>query len=307
MSRNLRQQFNYCIAKCDKRGSKKRSDRLNKVDTSTRIYSNKRIECLRNTVDEFCTFMKETHPEIRMVDKVTSEHVQEFIDAHIVRWSTRSEGEMISRFHKLNEVTNHVYGRHNNWKLHTNERINQGNIRTMAMDKKDYENIKGTLKNGRSEAKHAIEITYRCGARIAEACGLKVEGIRTDKWVIEIREGAKAGKIRDVPIRPQDRQYFADLKKEMEAKGRIYVTNGIKSDSANKAIRRTMKELGISEKYPDSTDHTVRKLYARERMEEERPSSRSEVEAWERVQVELGHGDKSRKALYETYVGGILV
>ncbi len=307
MSRNLRQQFNYCIYQCDKRGTSKRADRKNGSGTKNKVYSHGRIDDLKDLANSFNGYMKENYPEIRMVDQITSDHIQRFIDSKKDKWSADTEKENISRFRKLNELTNHVYGRNNTWVLHTNEREFSGNIRDKAMTREDYKAINNSLQEKRTEAKYAMEITARSGLRVAEVAGLKVAGIRTDTWVVEVREGAKGGRWRDVPIREADRNYFSNLKAEMEAKGRIYVTNGVKSQSLDRAIRREMKELGLSDKYQDTTEHAIRKMYARERMEEERPHSRSEVEAWERVQVELGHGDKSREKLYRTYVGGSLV
>ncbi len=307
MSRNLKQQFNYCIYQCDHRGTSKRADRMNGSGTKNKVYSHGRIDDLKDLASAFNRYMREHHPEVRMVDQVTSEHVQEYIDSKKDKWSAKTESENISRFHKLNELTNHVYGRSNTWVMHTNEREVSTNIRDKAMTREDYKAINNSLQEKRTEAKYAMEITARTGLRIAEVAGLKVSGIRTDKWVVEVREGSKGGRWRDVPIREADRNYFANLKEEMEAKGRVYVTNGVKSQSLDKAIRREMKELGLSDKYVNTTDHAIRKMYARERMAEERPRSKSEVEAWEKVQQELGHGDESREALYRTYVGGNLV
>ncbi len=307
MSRNLEQQFNYCIYQCDYRGSSKRTDRKNKVDMKTRLYSNQRIHDLRDTAKSFGIFMKVYYPEIRMVDQVTSDHIQKFIDSKKDSWSKRTEEEQISRLGRLNEITNHVYGRNNHWQMHGAERINHAKIRDIAMSREDYSRINESLQKRHTEAKHVTEITARCGLRIAEVAGLKVSGIRTDTWVIEVREGAKNNNWRDVPIREADRKYFADLKADMTSRGRIYVTNGVKPKSLDRAIRREMKELGLTDKYTKTTSHSIRKMYARERMEEERKVCKTEEEAWVKVQQELGHGNMSRKKLYEAYVGGNLL
>lgn len=92
-----------------------------------------------------------------------------------------------------------------------------------------------------------------------------------------------------------------------------YLTT-VQAKSIDKAIRRymadTRDEKGqlLSEKYPRETAHTIRKLYATERMQEERgseplPDKKEEMKCWDRVSHELGHGD-GREALYKVYCKG---
>ena len=302
MARNLRQQLLYCIYQCDHRGTSKRADRRNKVDMKGRLYSTQRIKDLKNTAKSLAKFMKAVYPGIKLVYQIRSEHVQDYLNSKAGDWSERTESEVISRLVRLNEITNYVYGIHQEWNLKKSKRTNAKKIRDMAMTREDFNKINAELQRSNSEAKYTTEITARTGARVAEVAGLRVSGINTDDWLLEIREGAKNGNHRDVPIREPDREYFGKLKKEMTARGRIYVTNGVKPQSLDKKIRRTMKELNLADKYPKATDHTIRKMYAIERMEEELEKCANPMMAWEIVQEELGHGDEFRQALYDTYV-----
>ena len=302
MARNLRQQLLYCIYQCDHRGTSKRADRRNKVNMKGRLYSNQRINDLKHTAKSFAQFMKVVYPGIKWVYQIRSEHVQDYLNSKVGDWSERTEIETISRLKRINEITNYVYNLDEKWDVKKSERTNARKIRDMAMSREDFNRINLELQRSNSEAKYTTEITARTGARVAEVAGLKVSGINTEDWLLEIREGAKNGNHRDVPIRESDREYFEKLKKEMTSRGRIYVTNGVRPQSLDKKIRRTMKELNLADKYPKSTDHTIRKMYAIERMEEEVKKCSDPMMAWEIVQEELGHGDEFRQALYDTYV-----
>ena len=88
-------------------------------------------------------------------------------------------------------------------------------------------------------------------------------------------------------------------------------TGTVKADSINKAIRRYMQDARddkgclLSEKYPKETQHAIRKLYATERMKEERGQApladkKEEMKHWNKVSHELGHGN-GREDLYKTY------
>lgn len=304
--RSLFDQINHAICESDRRGTSKRSDRIQRVGTRDKVYSNGRTKGLRDMAKSFCGWMRERHPEIRLAKEITGDHAREFLESKRDKVSDATLEEYRGRLGKLGDLCSSVFKSRISWHCDPVKNERAHTVRDRAMDRADYEAIRDRLLEGRSEARYALEITGRCGARIEEAAGLRIEGIRTDTWVLEIREGAKNGRHRDVPIREQDRSYFAALKEECERRGRVYVCNGVRSQSLNKAIRRVMRELGLADKYPCTTDHAVRKLWARERMEEERPRCRSEIEAWERVQAELGHGDKSRQNLYAVYVGGKL-
>lgn len=304
--RTLYAQVSHALCESDCRGTSKRADRLNHVNTRERVYSNGRMDGLRDMAKNFCGWLRERHPEIRLAKEITGDHAREFLEDKRGRVSDATLEEYRGRLGKLGDLCSSVFKSRISWRCEPIQNERAHKVRDRAMDRADYEAIRDKLLEGRSEARYALEITGRCGARIEEAAGLKVEGIRTDTWVLELREGCKNGRERDVPIREQDRVYFTALKEECERKGRTYVCNGVKSRSLDTAIRRVMRELGLSDKYPKTTDHAARKMWARERMAEERPRCHSEVEAWERVQVELGHGDKSRQNLYAVYVGGKL-
>ena len=144
-----------------------------------------------------------------------------------------------------------------------------------------------------------MEITARTGLRIKEVARLHADRINIEKRVIEVREGAKNGKFRDVPIREKDLAFFRDLKERMAGQ---YVTRGVNEDTLNKGIRRGLQRAGLDKKYAATTNHALRKMYATERMEELRNAGLPERAAWLKVQQELGHGSQFREELFRVYV-----
>ncbi|WP_279238014.1 tyrosine-type recombinase/integrase [Candidatus Galacturonibacter soehngenii] len=142
-------------------------------------------------------------------------------------------------------------------------------------------------------------MAYRAGLRVKEIARLHSDNINLEKGVIEVREGSKNGKFRDVSIRTPDIAYFTDLKEEMKGQ---YICRGVSEDSLNRGIRRVMQDLSLDKKYYATTIHSIRKLYASERMQEEREKGLNERDSWCVVQQNLGHGNKFREELYKIYI-----
>ena len=173
------------------------------------------------------------------------------------------------------------------------------------MEKQDLLWIKDDLSQGnRSEnALRAVEIASRCGLRSKEIARLRTDCIDIENKCLHIIEGAKNGKKRDVPIRKKDLPYFEDLKNTcMYFNNSEYVTDGVSEDSLNKAIRRSLQRLGLDDKYKNTSIHSIRKSYATERYNEELKKTKDERKSWEKVQEELGHGNRFRKELFNTYI-----
>ena len=184
--------------------------------------------------------------------------------------------------------------------------------RDKAFTPDDLNRLKESMKNSRSFAKEAVEITARCGLRIDEVAHLKREDINlSEKTIFVDREGAKNGKARVVPIRDKDMNYFKELLEKYPERGYFTKTD---AKSISKSIRRYMDKTQdregvlLSKKYEKTTDHAIRKLYATERMKELRgneplKNNKEEMKNWNIVSKELGHGE-GRKNLYNTYCKG---
>lgn len=336
-TRSIAQQLNYAINQNRRIGESKRGYKeAHNGKTGAQIFSNLYSKNLHDTAKSLGKFMREVYPEVRMANQITSQHVQSYIDKMSPNWSQRTVENKISQIQKIGEciittypardnlygiksdlyginpdvtldekklygINSNLYGINNTSSPFNIERpttVGRESVRNVAMEKADIELLRRNMSPN-SNARTCLEISSRCGLRVNEVACLKVNNINLEKHQIEIREGAKNGKWRDVPIRDKDMDYFRNLVANSK---REYVTGGVQPDTLNKGIRREMRNQGISEKYPCTTNHAIRKAYASERMEEERATGKNEMQAWSVVQQELGHGADFRQALYNTYV-----
>lgn len=300
--RSIKQQILYAVNCHIAYGQSKRAYRKDhRGGTDGRIFSIDRANALRDTAKSFSQFIKDRYPAARLVKDIPPEAAQEYIDAHIKGWSNATAGEIVSRLHIIAQQINNTFHCSVSLEATAPKKDTAQNIRTAALSDEDIELLRSDLMGRRTMGGVALEIGARCGLRIKEIEHLKGDRINLDKWVIEIREGGKNGKFRDIPIRPKDRAYFAALKAGT-APG-AYITKGVKRDSLNHSIREAMKRRGISDKYIKSAMHAIRKHYARERYREELQAGQDRRQAWEVVQMELGHGKGFRKALFSAYIG----
>lgn len=312
-ARSLKSQFNYAITQSTKIGTSKRGDRMDPAcDNNKYIYSIERAEQLRATAKDFSNFMNENYKSIKMLKDIKPEHLQHFFDSKAEKWTEATATEKRSQFSKLNYLISSVYDKSGikrdsftkDTKAH-GERIDKS--RTKTMQKEHLQLLRIELQESKGGAKIAVELASREGLRAKECARLKFENIDLKNKMIHIRDGGKGGKYRDIPIREKDIEFFKELKRGQDPQA--YVCGNIKEDSLNKGIRRALKNLNLDKEYNNTTVHSIRKLYAQERMQEitgtterEDPkTSTKERKAWEIVQKELGHGEQYRTALYNTY------
>lgn len=309
MARSIKQQFNYCISKSTKTGQSKHSAKKAGTYKHGELYGNKTVEAYRDTAKNFSNWLSEHHPEIKEVREITPYHVQEWVNDRSKNWTEKTLENHLSRIKHLEEQAQRAYGKEN-VKFFDKEKIKKPTtkeaVRNKMMEKSDFLKLREEMSNSRSFAKDAIEITYRCGLRIDEVAHLKREDIDlNNKTIFVSGEGAKNGRERVVPIRDHDLQYFKELLDRNPENG--YMCK-ISTDAINRAIGRSLKKVGLDEKYKHNKEHAVRKLYATERMKEERgdtplASKKEEMKCWDKVCKELGHG-AGREALYKTYCKG---
>lgn len=309
--KTIQQQFFYSIEKNRVRGQSKRADRLDPhKSTKDKIYSDGRERCLKDTAKQFSKFIKSNYPEIKYIKDIRPEHLQAFIDTHAAQWTKQTQDEKISQMRKLEHLARETYGIK---KINITEgvqkrdKITKATTRNISMSPRDLELIRENLANGRTAAKIAVELTARAGLRNREAAHLKPENIDIKNRVINITEGAKGGKYRTIPIRDKDFYYFKELKESVPEGA--YICD-VKPASISRGIRRALENCGLSKKYEKTSEHAIRKLYAKERMEEltgtttrsDPRENKKELKAWQQVQQELGHTDNFRPKLYEVYI-----
>lgn len=315
-TRSIYQQVKHAVdhPKIAKQGQSKRAAKASGTYRDTDVYSQKRREELLSTARGFSTWYKATYGKNAMVRDIASDQVQRYIDEKVQRGDWRSQRTVkgrISAFGKISAICGTVYGTAPEWTLRAPERQLPEKLRDKAMTREDYEKLRAVYRDNERlsrGAQVALELDGRCGLRVAEAAGVYKESIDTQNWVLRVREGAKNGRFRDVPIRPRDRAYFASLRDLTPSGSHVC---GIGARAISKSLTAAMRTVDIGggktlkDRYPREAGHAIRKMYARERMGELRAQGYGEAHAWDVVAAELGHG-AGRTDLYKTYVGGTL-
>lgn len=297
--RSLTQQLNYAISENCRIGHSKRAE--NGVNSGY-VYSVQYAENLRGTAKNLANFLKNEYPEVRWIKDIKPEHIQAWVNSRSKNWSNATMVNHLSRIGIMQKQVNRVYKVDVDWKITLPVKETIGKVvRDVAMEREDYNKLQELLDGGKSVARYATAITARTGLRIKEIAELRVERINLDKMVVEVRQGGKNGKFRDVPIRKADQKYFIELKSSLA--NQDYVCGGVTDDSLNKSMRRALNKLGLGEKYTRTTNHAIRKMYARECYQELLEQGFPEKSAWSKVQNNLGHGKEFRQALFDTYIG----
>lgn len=298
MARNLKYQFLNAINNNFKEGQDKHSIKSSGQMNNTRIFSYSDRENLKDVASNFANYMKENHSEIKMVKDVQAEHIQSFLNLKAETCSQKTVEQYASKFNKLENIVNSTYGTNATYKgFVVPATVEQTKIRDVAMSKNDFEKLQNGFSNSSSSAKVAIELSAKCGLRVSETVKLQGRDIDLNKNIVHVADG-KGGRDRDINIRPEDKQYFADLKANTGDYERVCP---IQSDSVNKAVQRCMERVGIADKYKDTSIHAIRKMYAQEQYDRYREQGLEINQALGQVSVDLGHSE-NRLELMKEYV-----
>ena len=298
MARNLKYQFLNAINNNFKEGQDKHSIKSSGQMNNTRIFSYSDRENLKDVASNFANYMKENHSEVKMVKDVEPKHIQEFLNFKAETCSQKTVEQYASKFNKLENIVNNTYNTNATYKgFVVPATVEQTKIRDVAMTKSDFEKLQNGFSNSNSNAKQAIELTSKLGLRVSETVKLQGRDINLEKGTVHVADG-KGGRDRDVNIRQEDKQFFADLKASVGETERICP---IQSDSVNKAVQRCMERVGIAEKYKDTSIHSIRKMYAQEQFNNYREQGMEINQALGQVSVDLGHSE-NRLELMKEYV-----
>lgn len=296
--RSLNQQMNHVISENCRIGHSKRAE--GGINTGY-VYSVQYAENLRDTANGLCGFLKDEYG-LKWVRDIRPEHVRAWVDAKGSNWSRATLVNHLSRLGVLEKMVERTYGVRLSLQIEPPERLDAAvKVRDKAMSHEDYGKLRDYLGRRSTAAKIAVEVTAACGLRVKEVARLRAGCINLDKMVLEVREGAKNGKYRDVPIQPKDAAFFKALKNGL--RDDELVCAGVGEDGLSKGLRRALKATGLDEAYRRTSFHAIRKMYAKDRLQTFKALGLSDMAAWGKVQKELGHGEKFRQALYDAYIG----
>lgn len=298
MGKNLKHQFIHAVEDNFNESMDKHSMKNNGVRNDGKVFSYSDRKNLIDVSCNFANFMKENYKDIKQVKEIRAEHIQSFLNYKAEECSNATLKQYEAKFNKLEKIVNKTYNINVNYKGYTLPLSKENTkIRDSSMSKDDFMKLEKAFNSSKSSAKIAIQLTARTGLRVSECTKLQGRDINLKDNVIHVEDG-KGGRNRDVPIRAEDRNYFADLKANIGDMERVCP---VRSDSINKAIDRAMKGEGIRNKYADTSIHCIRKMYAQKEYDRFRSEGMEIRQALQEVSKLLGHGE-DRMELMREYV-----
>lgn len=154
-------------------GTSKHSDKISNQKAG-KIYS---YDCYNNRQDvakEFCSWMKNEHPEIRRASDLTERHATEFLAKKSSEVSTNTLTNIRSQLKGIASAINHTY---QSADVSLDTPVMSGttdrNVKTVSMVKSDYVKLVDSYKDAYSTGATGARVIYSSGLRASEVCTLK--------------------------------------------------------------------------------------------------------------------------------------
>lgn len=280
-------------------GTSKHSDKISNQKAG-KIYS---YDCYNNRQDvakEFCSWMKNEHPEIRRASDLTERHATEFLAKKSLEVSTNTLTNIRSQLKGIARAINHTY---KTAEVSLDTPVMSGttdrNVKTVSMVKSDYVKLVDSYKDAYSTGVTGARVIYSSGLRASEVCTLKGSDItvKDNTAVVHVANG-KGGRMRDVVI--TDKERVDTLRDISEHFGESRVCD-IKPQSLEINISRHLNSIETDQEYKYNSCHAIRKEYAQDVYDQHKESGCSSSEAWGKTCESLGHS-ADRQALFNTYI-----
>lgn len=285
--RNLKYQFMNCIQKNFKEGINKHSLKQTGKQGSE-IFSYSQRKNLINLSANFSNYMKETHPNIKQVNQINSQHIQEFLNSKRASCSQATLEQYQAQFNKLQNLVNDTYK--TNVDYHTSKILSTknggGKLRTDMLSTSDYNKL---MQSTNQNFTNALSLSQNFGLRASECSKLKGSDFKADGLHIVDSKGKRSR------IVPYETPTQMKLKEKFENMQRIC---SCKTASLQQAFNREKKKIGLSSA---SDFHSSRKSYATDRFQEYRKQGLSIQKSLDRVSHNLGHND-NRNDLMKEYI-----
>lgn len=166
----------------------------------------------------------------------------------------------------------------------------------------DFIALNECLLNSKSSYKFAPLLTATLGTRSEEVISIKPEDIDLINKKVRLLN-CKNGRNRTINI-SSEFLFLWKFIKELSLDNKWETIFPFHNVSGYQTILfKKKRATGLVEKYPYETNHAIRKMYAQRRFIEEQLKGKTPQQAWDVVQVELGHGNKSRFELFRAYIG----
>lgn len=317
ISKNLKYQCLNAINSSFSPGIDKHSEKKSKKIGNYKIFSYGSREQLVDFSANFSNYMKENYPEIKKLIDINPTHIQNFFDEKAKTCSQATLDQYAARFSKLEKIIKNTYKPCKNVSLTRGYVVPKSsggarNLRDISMPAKDYNRLMASISKSKSHGVTAIMISAKMGLRVSECTKLQKRDVDLENNKLKIID-SKGKHSRTLSIKPIDKPFFEGLVAKLENPTDRIVP--IAPDSVNKFLRRSLVNLGIADKYPDSADfkkygdsstgiHCIRKMAAQEFFNNCRENGLDTKQSLSETSVFLGHG-KDRFELMKIYVKNI--
>lgn len=298
MSRNIGYQFQNAIDSNFREGLDKHSLKIS-GETTGHVFSYGERKSLLNVSYQMRNYMKENCPEVKMVKNITAEHWNFFLQKKSETCGQVTLKNYVSRIGKLEDLTNKRYGVNVDWRTDIDVPLSgkaADTQRIQSMDPADFQRIKAVCQNSTSRAAPAIQLAGITGARANELTVLRPSDINPEKCEITLH--GKGGRDRTVCVDMKYQPFLREIKENAFSQRSCF---GLRQDSITRFLNRVMKNLGMKEKYPQTSIHSIRKMVAQEKWDRVRADGGSKKEARAEVCHFLGHG-RDRNDVAKVYV-----
>jgi integrase len=280
-------------------GVSKHSDKIN-GQKAGKIYSYDSYNNRQDVAKEFCSWMKEVHPEVRRASDLNERHATEFLAKKSREVSTNTITNIRSQLKGIAGAINHTY---QSADVSLDTPVMSGttdrNVKTVSMVKSDYVKLVDSYKDTYASGAVGARVIYSSGLRASEVCTLKGSDITVKDGVATVHViNGKGGRMRDVVI--TDKERVDTLKDISEHFGENRVCE-IKSQSLEINISRHLNSIETDQEYKYNACHSIRKEYAQDIYDQHKESGCSPSEAWGKTCESLGHS-ADRQALFKTYI-----
>ena len=182
-------------------GVSKHSDKIN-GQKAGKIYSYNSYNNRQDIAKEFCSWMKEAHPEVKRASDLNERHSTEFLAKKSNEVSTNSLNNIRSQLKGIGEAINHTY---KSADVSLDTPVMSGttdrNVKTVSMVKSDYVKLVDSYKDAYSTGATGARVIYSSGLRASEVCTLKGSDITVKDGVATVHvANGKGGRMRDVVI-----------------------------------------------------------------------------------------------------------
>lgn len=274
---------------------------------SSRVYSFAERDALHDTVNSFARWMKTNHPEVRHARELTYDHKAEYLmDCRSRGCSPATLRSYENRLDKLAHCCNakykssHLDYMERSWcrTVQSDRDRFEYRVRTQVMTPEHYDRVRDTCTRS-CGSRDALDLARAFGLRSREAVSVRVEDVRPDCLHVV----GKGGREREIPITTSQQRDLLDRLCRDRNPGDRLAPAGL--GTYQNYVRNHLERAGLSDAYPDTGTHSIRKLWAREQYFDCRSRGMTPDEAASAVTVLLGHG-ADRKDLVEIYLGEVV-